>query len=101
MRSPRNKISVVVPSQSRPAVRIGSGYVQVLQSSNGNIMLAQFRSIGAAYVVSGSAAHAVRGTRRTGRSLGYPTSDASAGGTQIFAKQRSVGRKPRSCRERA
>lgn len=81
----RNKITVQTPVQA-PAARVASGYVQMLQTTAGNIiMLAQSDSLGTAYVVSGALLTAYQTTGGPSGSLGYPMSDASAGGTQLFA----------------
>jgi uncharacterized protein (TIGR03437 family) len=80
----RNKIAVQPPVQA-PAARVVNGYVQMVQSSAGSVvMLAQSDTLGTAYVVSGPLLAAYQSTGGPSGSLGYPLSDASAGGTQLF-----------------
>ena len=81
----RNKITVQTPVQA-PAARVGSGYVQMAQTTAGSIiMLAQSDTLGTAYVVSGALLTTYQAMGGPSGNLGYPMSDASAGGTQLFA----------------
>ena len=82
----RNKITVQTPVAS-PASRVGAGYIQVVQSPGATpvtYLLAQSDQSGSAYVVSGALLAQYQSMGGPAGSLGYPTSDASAGGTQLF-----------------
>ena len=81
----RNKISVQPPIPS-PAARVGSGYIQMVQSADSadTYMLAQSDKIGTAFVVGGAVLAAWQSLGGAGGSLGYPVTDLSAGGTQRF-----------------
>ncbi len=91
----RNKI-VVQPPLPAPAARVGGGYVQMLQSpdSNTTYMLAQSDRLGTAYVVSGGILARYQALGGPAGTLGYPASDASAGGTQLFANGAALGGSP-------
>jgi uncharacterized protein (TIGR03437 family) len=81
----RDRIAVQTPAQA-PASRVANGYVQMLQTTAGSvIMLAQSDTLGTAYVVSGALLAGYQAMGGPSGSLGYPVSDASAGGTQLFA----------------
>lgn len=81
----RNKITVQSPIPS-PAVRVGSGYTQMVQAADGSVtyVLAQSDKVGTAYVVGGAVLTAWQSMGGASGSLGYPVSDVSAGGTQRF-----------------
>jgi uncharacterized protein (TIGR03437 family) len=92
----RNKISVEIPVQG-PAVRTGSGYVQMVQSSGANAavyMIAEADQAGAAYVVGGAVLARYQGLGGPAGALGYPTSDQSAGGTQQFQNSAALAGNP-------
>jgi uncharacterized protein with LGFP repeats len=79
----RNQISVELPVAG-PAVRAGSGYVQMVESSGANgavYMIAEADQAGVAYVVGGAVLTRYQGLGGPAGALGYPTSDQSAGGT--------------------
>lgn len=84
----RNKLSVQIPAPSA-ATRSGNGYVQMVPSADPNspgvYMLAQADQSGTAYVVSGPILVQYQALGGPAGALGYPTSDASGGGTQLFA----------------
>jgi uncharacterized protein (TIGR03437 family) len=83
----RYRLSVVLPAQSA-ATRVGSGYVQTLQTSDAAnsyyFMLAKSDKLGTAYMVSGAILKAYQDLGGPAGTLGYPSSDATAGGRQIF-----------------
>ncbi len=82
----RNRITVQTPVPS-PATRVGSGYVQMIQSSGTppvSYLIAQSDQSGSAYVVSGALLTAYQTLGGPAGTMGYPISDASAGGTQLF-----------------
>jgi uncharacterized protein (TIGR03437 family) len=92
----RNKLSIQVPVAA-PAQRVGAGYIQMLQGS-GNppqvYMLAQSDSVGSAYVVYGTLLAAYQNLGGPAGTLGYPISDATAGGTQLFANGQALSGNP-------
>lgn len=90
----RNHVAVQTPVQS-PAARIANGYVQMLQSTAGGaLMLAQPDTLGTAYVVAGPLLATYQALGGPAGSLGYPMSDSSAGGTQIFANSAALAGTP-------
>jgi uncharacterized protein (TIGR03437 family) len=90
----RNHISVQTPVQA-PASRAGNGYVQmVLTTAGAAVMIAQSDTLGTAYVVSGPLLTAYQTLGGPTGSLGYPTDDASAGGTQLFANSAALAGTP-------
>jgi uncharacterized protein (TIGR03437 family) len=82
----RNKLSVVSPLPA-PVERAGGGYVQMAPSADGRsvYLLALSDRVGAAYVVTGALLVRYQAMGGPAGALGYPTSDAGAGGTQLFA----------------
>ena len=92
----RNKISVEIPVAG-PAVRAGSGYVQMVESSGANAalyMIAEADQAGTAYVVGGAVLTRYQGLGGPAGALGYPTSDQSAGGTQQFQNSAALAGNP-------
>ena len=83
----RNRLAVRVPSPS-PAVRSGSGYTQTLQSADSSssavYLMAKSDRSGTAYVVAGDLLKRYQELGGPAGQLGYPLSDASAGGRQPF-----------------
>jgi uncharacterized protein (TIGR03437 family) len=81
----RNKIAVQVPAPN-PVRVAGSGYLQDLYSPDGTIhyLVAEANSSQIAYIVAGSTLAAYTAAGGPTGSLAYPTSDLSAGGTQLF-----------------
>jgi uncharacterized protein (TIGR03437 family) len=81
----RTKINVLIPAAAAARVA-GAGYVQDLYSPDGTIhyLLAESNSSQTAYVVTGSILAAYTTDGGPTGLLGYPTSDLSAGGTQLF-----------------
>lgn len=92
----RNKLSIQLPVPT-PAQRVGSGYVQMLQGA-GNpplaYMLAQADQAGSAYLVTGALLAAYQSFNGPAGPLGYPTGDASAGGTQLFSFGQALAGNP-------
>ncbi len=92
----RNKISVQLPISS-PAVRVGNGYIQMVQSADASAatyIVAQSDTVGTAYVVGGAVLAAWQSMGGAGGSLGYPITDASAGGTQRFENGAALAGNP-------
>jgi uncharacterized protein (TIGR03437 family) len=92
----RNKIPVAIPVADS-AVRAGSGYVQMVQSSGTNgavYMIAEADRAGTAYVVGGAVLTRYQGLGGPTGALGYPTSDQSAGGTQQFQNSAALAGNP-------
>jgi len=92
----RNEISVALPVADS-AVRAGSGYVQMVESSGANgvvYMVAEADQAGVAYVVGGAVLTRYQGLGGPAGALGYPTSDQSAGGTQQFQNSAALAGNP-------
>jgi uncharacterized protein with LGFP repeats len=92
----RNRISVALPVAGS-AVRAGSGYVQMVESSGANAavyMIAEADQAGVAYVVGGAVLTRYQGLGGPAGALGYPTSDQSAGGTQQFQNSAALAGNP-------
>jgi len=90
----RNRITVAAPVPS-PAMRVANGYVQMLPAAGGSlVMVAQSDTLGTAYVVAGPLLAAYQALGGPAGSLGYPASDASAGGTQLFANNAALSGNP-------
>ncbi len=84
----RNQIGVQLPVADS-ATRVGNGYVQTVQATASGstvaYLLTDADQASAAHVVTGALLAAYQALGGPGGTLGYPTSDASAGGTQLFA----------------
>ena len=92
----RNQITVQLPVAG-PAVRAGSGYVQMVESSGANAavyMVAEADQAGQAYVVGGAVLVRYQGLGGPAGALGYPASDPSAGGTQQFQNNAALAGNP-------
>ena len=91
----RNKIVAQFPLPA-PAARVGAGYVQMVQSADSTAvyMLAQSDRLGTAYVVSGAILTRYQALGGPAGTLGYPASDVSGGGTQMFANGAALGGNP-------
>ncbi len=92
----RNQIPVQAPVAS-PAVRSGNGYVQTVQSSSTppvTYLLAQSDRLGTAYVLSGPVLAAYLGLGGPAGALGYPISDQTPGGTQLFENSAALAGSP-------
>jgi len=81
----RNRLSVQVPGPN-PVQHVGSGYTQDLVSFDGtaHYLIAKADSSVSAYLVSGELRAAYLQAGGSTGSLGFPVSDASAAGVQIF-----------------
>ncbi len=81
----RNRLSLRTPLAS-PVRRVGAGYVQqaVTSPAGEAIWIAKSDASPVAYIVQGAPLAAFEGLGSFGGSLGYPTTDLSAGGTQVF-----------------
>ncbi|HEV1284327.1 MAG TPA: hypothetical protein VNU44_03425, partial [Bryobacteraceae bacterium] len=82
----RDKLSIALPAAS-PALRVGNGYVQQLQSTDATpvtylVAVADGSSTG--FVVTGAILAAYLNLSGAAGSLGYPTADATATGRQSF-----------------
>ena len=93
----RNKLSIQVPVPA-VAARVGNGYVQMVQSGDPNspvsYMLAEADQAGTAYVVGGAVLARYQSLGGPAGALGYPASDQSAGGTQLFANSAALAGNP-------
>ena len=81
----RNDITVQLPLPE-PALQVGNGYTQAIPASGNTpaLLLAEASQAGSAYVVAGALLTAYQAMGGPAGALGYPTSDASAAGTQLF-----------------
>jgi uncharacterized protein (TIGR03437 family) len=93
----RDQVVVQVPV-SAPATRVGSGYIQMLQSADPNApvvyMLAKSDSVGTAFLVSGAVLAYYLAAGGPAGPLGYPLGDVSAGGTQLFLNGAALAGNP-------
>ena len=91
----RNRITPQTPLAA-PAVRVGGGYVQVVQSADGGTIywLAESDRIGSAFVVGGLILEAYDALGGPAGTLGYPITDRSAGGTQRFENSAALAGTP-------
>jgi len=81
----RNKLSVQIPGPN-PVRRVSTGYTQDLLSTDGTTpyLIAKADRGGSAFLVSGSLLAAYSQAGGAAGSLGFPISDVSPGGTQLF-----------------
>jgi uncharacterized protein (TIGR03437 family) len=82
----RDKLSIALPAAS-PALRVGNGYVQQLQSTDATpvtYLIAVANGSSTGYVVTGAILAAYMNLGGAAGSLGYPTTDATATGRQNF-----------------
>jgi uncharacterized protein (TIGR03437 family) len=89
----RDKLSIQLPAAS-PALRVGSGYVQVLLSTGMapvTYLVAVADGSITGYVVSGSLLAQYNGLGGPAGMLGYPLSDATMGGRQTFQRGTLAG----------
>ena len=89
----RDKLNVVLPAAS-PAMRVGKGYVQQLQSADAtpvNYLVAVADGSSTGYVVTGSLLVAYQNLGGASGSLGYPVSDATTAGRQLFQQGALAG----------
>ncbi len=81
----RNRLTLRLPAQSS-VQRVGSGYVQEVQDADtsSRILLAKPDSVAVAYAVGGALLARYEELGGPAGTLGYPASDATAGGRQLF-----------------
>ena len=92
----RDRLTIQLPVAG-PASRVGSGYIQMVQGTGSTpamYMLAEADQAAAAYVVTGALLSAYQSLGGPAGSLGYPTSDASTGGTQLFTGGQALAGNP-------
>lgn len=92
----RNQVTVQLPVAG-PAQRVGNGYVQTVQSAGTppvTYVIAQSDRLGTAFVLSGAMLSAYQVLGGPAGTLGYPTTDQSAGGTQQFENSAALGGNP-------
>jgi uncharacterized protein (TIGR03437 family) len=93
----RNQLAVMLPAAA-PAVRDGNGYVQsIMVNTAGGIatdLIAESDQSAAAYVVAGGVLTRYQALNGPTGPLGYPASDQSAGGTQLFAEPAALAGNP-------
>lgn len=89
----RDKLSIALPAAS-PALRVGNGYVQTLQSTDATpvtYLIAVPDGSSTGYVVTGAILAAYMSRGGPAGSLGYPTADATSGGRQLFQQGALAG----------
>ena len=89
----RDKLNVALPAAS-PALRVGKGYVQQFESTDAtpvNYLVAVADGSSSGYVVTGAILVAYQSLGGASGSLGYPTSDATAAGRQLFQQGALAG----------
>ena len=81
----RNRLVVLVPGPN-PVRRVSTGYTQDLVSPDGNthFLIAKSDQTGSAFLVSGTLLPFYLQAGGPGGTLGFPVSDQSGGGTQLF-----------------
>ena len=81
----RNRLLVLIPGPN-PVRRVSTGYTQDLVSPDGNthFLIAKSDQTGSAFLVFGTLLAAYLQASGPGGSLGFPISDQSPGGTQLF-----------------
>ncbi len=92
----RNRLSVQLPNPTA-VVSIGSGHVQTLTAADGSgtvYAIAESGQSVVAYVIGGALYAAYLQNGGFSGPLGYPASDASAGGTQSFASGAALAGTP-------
>jgi uncharacterized protein (TIGR03437 family) len=80
----RNHLAAAMPVPDA-ASRSGSGYVQTVTASGATCLLAMADGASTAYVVSGALLAAYLALGGPAGSVGYPSSDATSAGRQMFA----------------
>ena len=82
----RNQLSVLIPGPN-PVQRLSTGYTQDVVSGDGttHYLIAKGDQSGLAYVVSGAQLAAYIRMGGPSGTLGFPISDVTAAGTQLFA----------------
>ena len=90
----RNKLKLQLPAPT-PVTRSGNGYVQDFQDVNGAEFLVTVsdRTL-TGFVISGALLSQYRALGGPSGALGYPTSDATAGGRQQFENQAALAGTP-------
>jgi uncharacterized protein (TIGR03437 family) len=88
----RNQMKVAVPVPA-PAQRAGSGYIQTMTpvGSSQAILVAEADGSPLAFVVSGAILTAYQSGGGPSGAAGYPTSDVTAGGRQMFVNSAIAG----------
>ncbi len=89
----RDKLSIALPAAS-PALRVGGGYVQQLQSTDATpvtYLIAVPDGSSTGYVVTGAILGAYMNRGGPAGSLGYPMADATSGGRQLFQQGALAG----------
>jgi uncharacterized protein (TIGR03437 family) len=91
----RNRLAPLIPVAG-PAMRVGNGYVQVVQSADGGstYWIAESDKIGSAFVVGGVILERYDALGGPAGVLGYPITDRSTGGTQRFEGSAALAGNP-------
>lgn len=90
----RNRLNVVLPNPTS-VVRTVGGYTQALSLVSGGLaLIAQSDNSTFAYALAGALSTTYTANGGFGGALGYPASDASAGGTQLFESGAALAGSP-------
>jgi uncharacterized protein (TIGR03437 family) len=91
----RNHLNLTLPT-AQPVSRLGSGYIQYVQdaSTGVSILLALSDRSSSAYVLRGAILAAYLQLGGPAGALGYPSSDPSASGRQLFENQAALAGNP-------
>ncbi len=91
----RNHLSVQLPAAG-PVQRAGSGYIQTLADAQtgATYLIAVADGSGSAYLVKGALLSAYLALGGPSGSLGYPASDVTPGGRQMFTNQAALAGSP-------
>jgi uncharacterized protein (TIGR03437 family) len=92
----RNNLSVLLPNPT-PVAQSGGGYIQTLTAADGSgttWVVAESGTSAVAYVLGGALYKAYLAAGGFSGPLGYPASDASAGGTQSFTSGAALAGSP-------
>lgn len=92
----RNHLSVLLPNPT-PVVRNGAGYIQIVAAagtSGAAYVIAEADTSAFAWVLGGTLYSAYLANGGFSGPLGYPASDASPGGTQVFTNGAALSGSP-------
>jgi uncharacterized protein (TIGR03437 family) len=93
----RNQLTASLPVAG-PAVRTGNGYTQTVAVTSASgpviVLIAEGDQSGSAYIVSGAVLARYQALNGPLGPLGYPSSDQSPGGTQLFSNSNALAGAP-------
>lgn len=89
----RNHLAVTLPNAT-PVTQTGSGYVQIVSAAGSSYAISESSRAATAYIIGGSLYGAYLANGGFTGPLGFPSSDASAGGTQTFESGAALAGSP-------